>query len=59
MFAMSVLYSTARNFVETIFMKFAFEEVHYNFPILFKFAKLEKNKGNYATGPNVFLKPLQ
>jgi hypothetical protein len=56
---MSVLYREARNFVEPIFMEFAIEEVHYNFSILSKFAKLENNNGSYARGSNVFLKPLQ
>jgi hypothetical protein len=40
-------------------MEFAIEEVHYNFLIISKIAKLEKNNGNYTTRPNVFLKPLQ
>jgi len=40
-------------------MEFAIEEVHYNFSILSKFTKLEKNNGSYARGPNVFLKPLK
>jgi hypothetical protein len=58
MFAISVLYRAARNLVEPIFMDFAIEEVHYMFSILSKLAKLDKNKGSYTRGHNVFLKPL-